>query len=71
MAKAEFKKEVEGKVVESVTIFDMQDGVNDVEVRFQDKTGLSIVLAPAKLVVESVELRSWEKGEGTLIRKLV
>lgn len=68
--KLEFK-DVVGKVVEQVNVFvEEQDGVNQVEIRFQDKTGLAIVL-DCKLLLESAELRDWKEGEGTLIKKFV
>lgn len=70
MAKREFRKEVEGKAVESITVFDQQDGAHDLDVRFSDRTAFHIRL-DAKLVVASVEIRDWSKGEGELLSKLV
>ena len=68
--KLEFK-DVVGKVVEQVNVFvEEQDGVNQVEIRFQDKTGLAIAL-DCKLLLESAELRDWKDGEGELIKKFV
>lgn len=64
--KREFK-DVAGKVVEQVNVYEEEDGVNQVEIRFQDKTGLAIVL-DNKLVLESAELRDWRDGEGELIK---
>lgn len=67
--KREFN-EVQGKVVEQVNVYEEEDGVNQVEIRFRDKTGLAINLVH-KLVLDSAELRDWTKGEGTLIKKFV
>lgn len=67
--KHEFK-DLRGKIVEQVNVYEEEDGVNQVEIRFQDKTGLAIVL-DHKLVLESAELRDWKDGEGELIQKFV
>lgn len=68
--KKTFVEHVQGKVVEQINIYEEEDGVDQVEIRFQDKTGLAIVL-DHKLVLESAELRDWTEGEGTLIKKFV
>lgn len=62
-------KEVAGKVVEKVVFVDSAEG-ELIEMRFEDKTGLQIHLG-TKLVIESVELRDWVQGEGTLVKKLI
>lgn len=67
--KHEFK-DVRGKVVEQVNVYAEEDGVNQVEIRFQDNTGLAIVL-DCNLVLDSAELRDWKDGEGELIQKFV
>ena len=68
--KREFK-DVLGKGVEQVIVHEEAEaGLNQVEIRFQDKTGLAIVL-DCKLVLESAELRDWAEGEGTLVKKFV
>lgn len=69
MAKCEIK-EIKGKVLESVTFFDGQDGVCDLDIRFQDKTGLHLRLRPL-IALEAAELRDWKEGEGELVKKFV
>lgn len=68
--KREFKDEVRGKVVEQVNVYEEEDGVYQVEIRFQDNTGLAINL-DCKLILTDAELRDWKDGEGELIKKFV
>lgn len=69
MAKREIK-DISGKVVESITFFDDQDGTFDLDIKFQDKTGLHLSLRPL-IALEAAELRNWKEGEGELLRKFV
>lgn len=68
--KREIREGVEGKTLESVEILlGAADGSDNIDVRFADKTGLVIALKETAIEVESVELRDWSKGEGTLLKK--
>lgn len=70
MAAKKFIEHVQGKVVEEITLSEERDGVHDLDIRFQDKTGFHLRL-DSRLVIESVELRDWTEGEGSLIQKLL
>jgi hypothetical protein len=68
--KKQFVEHVQGKVVEQINLYGEEDGTNEFEIRFQDKTGFTISL-DTRLVIETAELRDWTKGEGTLIQKFL
>lgn len=67
--KLDFVRGVRGKVIDRIVIDN--DEYIEVDLRFKDGTSLGILIAPAGMIVERVDLLGWRKGDSFVIRKLL
>lgn len=67
--KHQFVKAVRGKVIERVVI--ENDEYIELDLRFKDGTSLGILIAPAAMVVQRVDLLGWKKGDSYVIKELL